>query len=109
MVNLKILAAIPAALVFAGPGAASISYWSAFDASQRLETGRFAARYDVDNAICLGVGAMKTSKYGEHRFRLFDCTAWGKGFENERQLTLRVTGLTSFAVKWLKPQTCTVP
>jgi hypothetical protein len=105
---MKPLAALFLIALVLAPGAqgAAIPWWSTFDASQRLETGRFAARWDVDNAICLGTGTERATRY-EKKYRTFDCTAWGKGFENERQLTLRVTGLTTFKVTWLRRQTCT--
>jgi hypothetical protein len=83
------------------------AYWSEFDAAQRLSIGRFAARNGIDHAICLGTGAMRVTKYGERKFRFFDCRAGDDTFEHERQLTLRVTGPTTFMVTWLKEQVCT--
>ncbi len=95
--------------VTASPAAdqARASYWSEFDASQRLSIGRFAAAHGIDHAICLGYGAMKTTKYGERKFRAFDCRVGDDSYEHERQLTLRVLGPARFAVTWLKPQDCT--
>jgi hypothetical protein len=90
----------------AGSGSRAVSYWSEFDASQRLSIGRFAAANGIDHAICLGIGTMKVTKYGEKKFRAFDCRAGDDSFERERQLTLRVLSPTRFAVTWLREQTC---
>jgi hypothetical protein len=102
------LAAVAVLLSLATPArSATVSYWSDFDATQRLSIGRFAAKNGIDHAICLGTGTMRVTKYGERKFRAFDCRAGDATFEHERQLTLKVLGPTRFAVTWLKPQVCT--
>jgi hypothetical protein len=101
---------IAAGLYAAAPapsGTSAVAYWSEFDASQRLSIGRFAAQNGIDHAICLGTGTMKVTKYGEKKFRSFDCRAGDDTYEHERQLTLRVLSPTRFAVTWLKKQVCT--
>jgi hypothetical protein len=110
MRGIVVMLGVAAALALA-PGAGSrtqaLSWWSTFDATQRLEVGRFAAKNGIDHAICLGTGAQKIAKYGEKKYRSFDCRAGDATFEHERQLTLRVTGATTFVVTWLKPNVCT--
>jgi opacity protein-like surface antigen len=107
---LLITAAVAAAIAALAPAAAVAArpvYWDTIGAEQHLTVGRFAARYDVRDATCVGSGPSR-KHYGVDTFRTFDCSVLGRDLDKEpRQLVVRVTGAGSFTVRWLKQQTCT--
>lgn len=88
---------VPAGL--AGPS--RTWWWDVSEATLRLETGRFAVRNHVGDAICLGAGSVRVARYGVETYREFECRVYAPGLENERHLVLRVTGRTTFRVEWL--------
>lgn len=102
-----LIAALILATALAAPATAAIpaNYWSQYDASQRLETGRFAVSNGVGNARCLGVGTSR-KEYGVKHYRQFECEVTDEDYGNERHLVMTVTGETSFRVKWLGPVRC---
>jgi hypothetical protein len=82
-------------------GAATPPALSTYDAAQRLEIGRFAARNAIGNAICIGVGRNYPAKYEPKRYHVLDCKVTDKNYDNERQLTMTITSPTTSTVKWL--------
>jgi hypothetical protein len=75
------------------------NYWFEYEASQRLDTGRFGARNGIDFASCIGFGP-RQMEYGLAKYRSFDCEAYNEDFDS-RDLVLRTTGATSFRVTFL--------
>jgi hypothetical protein len=91
-------------------GAATPPAMSTYDAAQRLEIGRFAARNAIGHAICIGIGRNYPVRFDAKRYHVHDCKVTDKNCDNERQLTMTITGPTTFAVKWLtQMEVCAPP
>lgn len=105
IVAVALIAVAPAAARQTGAAHDTSFAWSEIQAINRVTVGRFAARYGVAHANCLGTGPASGPSY-RRLFRHFDCELLNKQFDNERQIVLHVTGETTFKVQWLTMRRC---